>query len=99
MNPQQLAAGFILSDTRAIALAVVEIFRHIDGAQVTLHTMEDPITNVVARVQGNGPGKRLVFNGHLDTFPAGDRSAWTVDPFAAIQKDGRLYGRGVANMK
>jgi succinyl-diaminopimelate desuccinylase len=87
------------SDTRAIAQAAAEVFRQIDGAEVTLHTMEDPVTNVVARLKGNGPGKRLVFNGHLDTFPVGDRSAWTVDPFAAIQKDGRLYGRGVSDMK
>jgi len=87
------------SDTRAIAQAIAEILRHVEGVDVTLHTMETPITNVVARIRGNGPGRRLVFNGHLDTFSIGDQASWTVDPFAGIQKDGRLYGRGVADMK
>ncbi len=87
------------SDTRAIAQVVAEILRQVEGVEVTLHTMESPITNVVARIKGNGPGRRLVFNGHLDTFPIGDQASWTVDPFAGIQKDGRLYGRGAADMK
>ena len=87
------------SDTQAIAQAIAEILRQVEGAEVTLHTMEPPITNVVARIRGNGPGRGLVFNGHLDTFPIGDQASWTVDPFAGIQKDGRLYGRGAADMK
>ena len=40
-----------------------------------------------------------MFNGHLDTFPVGDISAWTVEPFGGIERRGRLYGRGVSDMK
>ncbi|MDH5201186.1 MAG: M20/M25/M40 family metallo-hydrolase, partial [Candidatus Bathyarchaeota archaeon] len=36
----------------------------------------------------------LVFNGHLDTVPVADRSAWTRDPFDPVVEGGRLYGRG-----
>jgi succinyl-diaminopimelate desuccinylase len=87
------------SDTRQIAQMAVEFLKKIDGAEVTMHTLEEPIVNVVATIKGNGPGKRLVFNGHLDTYPVGDKSAWTVDPFGAQVKDGRLYGRGSSDMK
>lgn len=86
------------SDTREIALLIGEMVKKV-GAEVFYPTMEEPIVNVVAKLKGNGPGKRLIFNGHLDTFPAGDLAAWSVDPFAAVQKDGRLYGRGASDMK
>ncbi|WNS76249.1 ArgE/DapE family deacylase [Bacillus sp. DTU_2020_1000418_1_SI_GHA_SEK_038] len=88
-----------ISDTRQIAQMAVGFLEMIDGAEVTIHTLEEPIVNVVAKIKGNGPGKRLIFNGHLDTYPVGDQSAWTVDPFSALVKDGRLYGRGSSDMK
>lgn len=87
------------SDTREIARAVGEILQQVPGAEVSFHMAEEPVLNVVARIQGSGIGKRLVFNGHLDTFPVGDRESWTVDPLGAWHKDGKVYGRGVADMK
>ena len=57
-------------------------------------------TNVVATLEGGGgPGPTLALEGHLDVVTEGDRSAWTVDPFGAEVRDGRLYGRGAADMK
>ncbi len=41
----------------------------------------------------------LVFNGHLDTVPVADRSAWNRDPFDPVVEEGRLYGRGACDMK
>ncbi|UPW01269.1 M20 family metallopeptidase [Halorussus gelatinilyticus] len=41
----------------------------------------------------------LVLNGHLDVVPAGDPDEWTHDPFAGVVEDGRLHGRGSADMK
>lgn len=86
-------------DTGPIAETVAEIIRGIEGAEVELVTSEPPIVNVAARLRGNGAGRRLVFNGHLDTFPAGERSRWDVDPFNPVERDGRLYGRGISDMK
>jgi len=86
-------------DTQAAATVAAAILDAVTGAEVELVTAERPIVNVVARLKGNGPGRRLVFNGHLDTFPIGDPSRWTVDPLAGVQKNGRLYGRGVCDMK
>jgi succinyl-diaminopimelate desuccinylase len=40
---------------------------------------------------------RLHFNGHFDVVPAGE--GWTVDPFAGIVQDGKLFGRGATDQK
>ncbi|MEX3635178.1 acetylornithine deacetylase [Paraburkholderia sp. BR14320] len=47
-----------------------------------------------------GPRDRggIVLSGHTDVVPV-DGQAWTVDPFRLTEKDGRLYGRGTADMK
>jgi acetylornithine deacetylase/succinyl-diaminopimelate desuccinylase-like protein len=49
--------------------------------------------NLVARIKGNGSKRPLMLMGHLDVVGV-ERDKWTVDPFAAIVKDGYLYGRG-----
>lgn len=47
-----------------------------------------------------GPRDRggVVLSGHTDVVPV-DGQAWTVEPFAMSERDGRLYGRGAADMK
>lgn len=54
--------------------------------------------NLYAQFKGAQP-KSIMFNGHIDTMPPGDESAWTVPPWGATLKDGRLYGLGVCDMK
>ncbi|MEC9343279.1 MAG: acetylornithine deacetylase/succinyl-diaminopimelate desuccinylase family protein [Pseudomonadota bacterium] len=56
-----------------------------------------PRTNVVARIEGGRPGPTVHFNSHIDVVEAGE--GWTVDPFAAIVRDGKVYGRGTCDMK
>jgi len=56
-----------------------------------------PRINVVARREGKRPGPCVHFNGHLDVVQTG--AGWTLDPFAAIVKDGKVYGRGACDMK
>jgi succinyl-diaminopimelate desuccinylase len=41
----------------------------------------------------------IVFSGHSDVVPPGDRSAWQRDPYQPYCNDGYLYGRGAADMK
>lgn len=41
----------------------------------------------------------MLLDGHIDTVPVGDRSAWSHDPFAGEIENGRLYGRGASDMK
>ena len=44
-------------------------------------------------------GPTLVLNGHVDVVPAGDPNRWTVPPWRATVRAGRVYGRGAADMK
>ena len=86
-------------DTSAVAEAAAAcITEAVPSAEVTLHQSAEGIVNVVARLRGSGPGKRVVLNGHLDTYPVGERGAWTADPAGEV-RGGRLYGRGAADMK
>ncbi|WP_308163883.1 M20 family metallopeptidase [Nonomuraea sediminis] len=55
--------------------------------------------NVVAVVEGGLPGPTLMFEGHTDVVTEGDLSEWTVDPFGGEIRDGKLWGRGSADMK
>ena len=87
-------------DTRACAEAAAALIRAaVPGVEVALHATSDTVTNLVARVFGHAPGRRLVFNGHLDTYPVNEALPWTVPPLGGLLRDGRLYGRGTADMK
>ncbi len=54
---------------------------------------------VVGRLRGTGSGRSLMFNGHIDTVPAGDLGAWASNPWTPEVRNGRLYGRGACDMK
>ncbi|HCM28396.1 MAG: diaminopimelate aminotransferase [Treponema sp. GWB1_62_6] len=51
--------------------------------------------NLVATIPGVSDAKRLWIMSHTDVVPPGDPSMWKSDPWTVVQKDGRLYGRGV----
>ena len=55
------------------------------------------VSNLWAR---RGDGKPLVcFAGHTDVVPTGPLAEWHSDPFVPTVRDGKLYGRGAADMK
>ena len=58
-----------------------------DGAKANLYATIGPM------VEGG-----VVVSGHTDVVPV-DGQPWDTDPFTLVQKDGRLYGRGTADMK
>jgi succinyl-diaminopimelate desuccinylase len=60
------------------------------------HSPKYPRVNVVGARRG-GPGPVVHLNGHFDIVPPGDR--WTLDPFGGVVRDGKIYGRGVCDMK
>lgn len=55
--------------------------------------------SVVAVVAGSRPGRTLMFEGHVDVVTPGDAQAWAFPPLSGEIVDGRLQGRGSADMK
>ena len=84
-----------------------EMGRHISrylaakGFLITEHrSSENSLVTVVCDAPlTRVPGPRLLFCGHTDVVPAGDRSHWTFDPFSGEVRAGMLLGRGASDMK
>jgi len=55
--------------------------------------------NIVAIHKGTGGGRSLLLNGHTDVIPVGNGEGWSDNPWSASIKDGKIYGRGSADMK
>lgn len=55
--------------------------------------------NIVAKLRGAGGGKSLLLNGHTDVIPVGAAEGWDESPWSASIRNGRIYGRGAADMK
>jgi len=69
-----------------------------EGIESELVAEPDPDRPQAAARVGEG-APTVALNGHLDVVPAGDADAWTHDPYGGVVEDGRLYGRGSADMK
>lgn len=67
------------------------------GMECQMEEVEPGRPNVYARLEGDGPGKRLNLNGHTDTVPVCE--GWKTDPFTPVTREGRLYGLGACDMK
>jgi acetylornithine deacetylase/succinyl-diaminopimelate desuccinylase-like protein len=53
--------------------------------------------SVIGRLPGRGAGRSLVLNGHMDIYEVS--ADWTLDPFTPVERNGRVYGAGIADMK
>ena len=88
-------------DEERIAELVLGIFDGM-GLQVQRQQVEDNRANALGTWAGAGGGPSLMFNGHMDTSYSG-REPWLRDVPGfqpqAFERDGRLYGRGISNMK
>jgi succinyl-diaminopimelate desuccinylase len=69
------------------------------GLQTTWEVVEPGRPNVIGILPGAKDGQCLMFEGHTDVVTEGDASSWTHPPFEAEVVDGRIYGRGVNDMK
>lgn len=87
------------SDTVDVAAIAEALLREIPGIEIERVEPEPRVVSLVARIKSGKPGRRLIFNGHLDTFPLLENLPWTVPPLGGVLKDGKLYGRGVCDMK
>lgn len=68
-----------------------------ENIDVELQEVAPGRPNVIAHLKGTGTGKHVLFNGHIDVVPCG--CGWSSDPFDPLIKDGKVFGRGAADMK
>ena len=105
MDPLELSQALIrcpsVTPTDAGALDVLA--GALEGLGFTCHRLpftgdgSHEVQNLYARIGDDAPN--FCFAGHTDVVPVGDAGNWSVDPFEALVKDGRLYGRGASDMK
>lgn len=55
--------------------------------------------NVVGVLRGQGGGKSIILNGHIDVVPEGDVTKWNQHPFSGYIEGNKMYGRGTTDMK
>jgi acetylornithine deacetylase/succinyl-diaminopimelate desuccinylase-like protein len=80
------------------AVAVVEDYLTAAGVDCERVAQDPERPNLLARLRGDGSGPSLAFLGHLDVVRV-RREDWSVDPFAAIEREGAIWGRGTVDMK
>ena len=80
---ERAVAEFIAADMRT------------HGLDVSIEPVVPDRPNVVGVLEGRAPGRTLMFCGHTDTVGV----AGMTDPFAPVERDGRLYARGAQDMK
>ncbi|MGM0396795.1 MAG: YgeY family selenium metabolism-linked hydrolase [Bacillota bacterium] len=59
----------------------------------------DKYGNIIGHIKGKKQGKKLLFDGHMDTVPVTNPDQWNYPPFGAEIHDGKIYGRGTTDMK
>ncbi|MBM3333988.1 M20/M25/M40 family metallo-hydrolase [Candidatus Sumerlaeota bacterium] len=69
-----------------------------EGIASQIFELEPGRGNIVARLKGSGKKRPILLMGHTDVV-AVERDKWSVDPFAAVVKDGYMYGRGASDNK
>ncbi|HET8533379.1 MAG TPA: M20 family metallopeptidase [Methylomirabilota bacterium] len=86
--------------TEARVAAFVEAWLRREGFDVLIQPVAPGRPNVVGSLGEKRPGqKSLLLEGHTDVVTEGDPAEWSHPPFAADLVDGRIYGRGTADMK
>jgi acetylornithine deacetylase/succinyl-diaminopimelate desuccinylase-like protein len=59
----------------------------------------DDYGSIIGHIKGMRPGRKLLFDGHLDTVPVPDPAGWSHEPFSGEIDKGKIYGRGASDMK
>ena len=96
LSEEMIAIPSVTGGEEALALYIKNKLESY-GMEIELNYVSPGRPNVHGVLKGSKPGKRLDYNAHTDTVPAGDD--WLTDPFKAVIKDGKLYGRGACDMK
>jgi len=82
----------------AQAAAILEDYLLPSGLECDRVAKDPARPNLLVRLRGRGGGPSLAFLGHLDVVQA-RRQDWSVEPFAGVERDGAIWGRGAVDMK
>jgi len=85
--------------TEAAVAEYVERWLTKEGLSVEVQPVAAGRPNVLGWIGEPSAGRTLLLEGHTDVVTEGDPAAWTHPPFAADVTDGRVWGRGAADMK
>ena len=86
-------------DTREATAHITALLDE-EGLPYRRITAHPEMPNVVGSFEGGaGPGRHLVLNGHIDCFPVNENEEWTQPPWSGAIADGKVWGRGAADMK
>lgn len=96
--PSMSAAGYDAAPVRETAKLTAELFTAA-GVHARVIEKDGAHPAVVGRIDGPAGSPTVLLYAHHDVQPPGPRERWKTDPFAPTERDGRLYGRGVADDK
>jgi succinyl-diaminopimelate desuccinylase len=96
--PSVVRHGDPTANEAAVA-AHVEAWMRAQGFDVQVQQVAPGRPNVLGVLGEAGAGPTLLLEGHTDVVTEGDAAAWRHPPFAAELIDGKIYGRGAADMK
>ena len=85
--------------TEAAVAAHCERWMREHGLEVDVHEVAPGRPNVLGSIGDPGSGPTLLLEGHTDVVTEGDPALWSRPPFGGDLVDGRIYGRGSADMK
>ena len=69
------------------------------GAGVDVFGLEPGRENAVALIDGDGDGRSLIYNGHVDVVPPGRTENWRHDPFSGLIDADRIWARSSTDMR
>jgi len=103
-QPAQLLQTLIRCDSTNPTSDETECIQTLDavlkqgGFDTTIVAKDPNRPNLIARLPGEGRAPGLLLQGHVDVVPTTDQ-AWSVPPFAGLERDGYIWGRGAIDMK
>jgi succinyl-diaminopimelate desuccinylase len=95
LTEELIALSSVTPDDKGCQRRLVELLEPLGFKCETIES--DGVTNLWARKGTAQP--LVVFAGHTDVVPTGPLDQWHSDPFTPTIRDGKLYGRGAADMK
>lgn len=84
------------SDSRGSVLAVSASFDK--DTYVAADEAKEWVKSILKKADEN-KSKVLIYNAHMDVVTADNVDEWTDNPFKAVRRDGKIYGRGTCDMK